>query len=295
MAWPFTKLLRETVSEAGKDNVPRLGAALAFYTALSLSPLLLLIVAVVGFLVPDRGVVTEQLIGEVRQMAGPDAASVAETLLKAPKSTSGGIGAVIAGLLTLAFGATGVFVELQGALDAIWKTTTPQGNGVWGLVKSRLLSLSMIGGMAFLVLVSLLSSAAIEASTEYLNRSFPGMAGLLQVGNTVVSFLLAFLLFAMIFRMLPSAWIPWSDVWTGAALTAVLFTLGKYALGAYLGHAAIGSTYGPAGSFVVLLVWVYYSAQILLIGAEFTEVYSRRRGSRCELAEHSSPETAHAA
>jgi membrane protein len=130
--------------------------------------------------------------------------------------------------------------------------------------------------------VSLFASAAIEACAEYLNRSMPGMAGLLQFGNTIVSFGLAVLLFAMIFRLLPNCWVPWSDVWLGAVLTAVLFTLGKYALGAYLGHAAIGSSYGPAGSFVVLLVWVYYSAQILLLGAEFTEVYSRRRGSRCE-------------
>jgi membrane protein len=294
MAWPLTDLLRETFSEAGKDNIPRLGAALAFYTALSLSPLLLLLVAIVGFVVPDRGAVTEQLIGEVRQVAGAAGASVAEALLKAPKSTAGGVGATIAGLIALAFGATGVFAELQGSLDVIWNTSTPRAGGVWGYVKARLLSLSMIGGMAFLVLVSLFASAGIEACTEALNRFLPGMAGLLQLANTLLSFGLALVLFAMIFRILPNCEVPWSDVWLGAALTAVLFTLGKYALGAYLGHAAIGSSYGPAGSFVVLLVWVYYSAQILLLGAEFTEVYSRRRGSRCEPGKRA-PETAHAA
>lgn len=278
----FRELLRETLREAQDDNIPRLGAALAFYAALSLSPLLLLIVAVAGFLVPDRGAVTEQLIREVRQMAGPDGGNVAEMLLTAPKSTAGGIGATLAGLAILAFGATGVFAELQSSLDAVWDAhSPPRTGGVFGYVQGRLTALSMIGGMAFLLLVSLVASAFIEACAGYLNRLSPGWAGWLQFGNTAASFLLAVLLFALIFRLLPNTTVAWGDVWTGALLTAVLFTVGKSALAAYLGHAAIGSSYGPAGSFVVLLVWIYYSSQILLVGAEFTEVYSRRHGSRC--------------
>jgi len=275
-AWDLT---RQTAKEFADDKAPRLGAAMAFYTALSLAPLLLLIIGIAGLAFGEqaaRGEIAHQLSG----LLGREQAEVIETMLAKSASRSGGILATVIGAVTLLIGATGLFAELQSSLDAVWNVRedeTPKG--IWATLKDRLLSFSMICGMAFLLLVSLVLSAVLAALGRQLDTWLPGGSLWLQAGNLVLSLAITTAMFAMIFKVLPHARVAWSDVWLGALITAVLFTVGKFLIGLYLGKASIGSTFGAAGSFVVLLVWVYYSTQILLLGAEFTQVYAVKFGS----------------
>jgi membrane protein len=261
-----------------EDNGPRLGAALAFYTALSLSPLLLAVVAISGLAFGEeaaRGEIVEQL----RDTVGHEAATVIEQLVAKSAATSEGVVAAVIAFGVLFFGASGVFAELQDALNTIWKVPgRERAGGVWSLVKGRLLSFSLVCGTAFLLLASLVVSAVLSAVNARIAGWMPGTDVAAEVANFVVTFALLTLLFAMIFRWLPETDLAWSDVWAGAAATAALFSVGKYLIGLYLGRAAVGSAYGAAGAFVVLLVWIYYSAQILLLGAELTFVYARRFG-----------------
>ena len=273
------QLLRRTAVEFWTDNAMRLGAALAFYTALSLSPLLLIVIALAGLFFGEAAARGE-LVGQLRGLIGDEGAQTIETMLAASRQRATGIGATLIGLGTLLIGATGVFAQLQDALNTVWNTKPETSNaGIWGAVKDRLLSFSMVCGLAFLLLVSLVVGAIVSALGEALRGWAPGASALIQVTNFVLSLALMFLMFAMIFKILPNARPRWSDVWIGAALTTGLFAIGKHLIGLYLGHAAVGSTFGAAGSFVVLLLWLYYSSLILLFGAEFTQVYSSLEGS----------------
>jgi membrane protein len=272
-------LLKQTAKEFSDDKVPRLGAALAFYTALSIAPLLLVVIGIAGLAFgadAARGQVADQLA----DLLGREQAEVVQAMLAKSASKGSGIAATVIGLVTLLVGATGVFAQLQDALDTVWNVKPPEGGGgIWATVKDRLLSFSVICGMAFLLLVSTVFSAVLSGLGHAFESWLPYSSVWLGAGNFLLSFALTTAMFAMIYKVLPHARPAWSDVWVGALITAVLFLVGKYLIGLYLGHASVGSTYGAAGSFVVLLVWIYYSTQILLFGAEFTQVYAMRLGS----------------
>ena len=272
-------LLRDSVQEFIKDNAPRLGAALAYYTALSLAPLLLLITSLAGLIFGQeaaRGEIVHQLQGAL----GREQAETIQALLANGQHREGGIIGSIVGLVTLLIGAYGVFSSLQDALNVVWGVGDRQSSqGFWRSMLDRLRPFGMVAGMAFLLLVSLVISALLTALHGAANRWWPGAATALNIGNIAISAMLTFTMFAMIFKILPHVHLQWSDVWFGAAITTGLFAGGKYLIALYLGQAAPASTFGAAGSFVALLVWIYYSSMILLLGAEFTQVYATRHGS----------------
>lgn len=270
----FFTLIKETVLGWWDDKAPRLGAALAYYTSLSLAPLLVLAIGVAGLVFGDEAA-QGQLVSQMEDMVGPEGAQMIETLVAKAREPSTSILATVLGLFTLLIGATGVFGQLQEALNDIFGVEQKASGGVVQLLKDRFLSLAMVLGVGFLLLVSLILSAILAALTKWVGGAIPQLAGAMQFGNLAVSLIVVTLLFAMIFKWLPDVELRWRDVWLGAAVTAVLFTIGKFAIGMYLGRTSIGSAYGAAGSFVVLLIWVYYSAQILFLGAEFVKVYVR--------------------
>jgi membrane protein len=259
------------------DKAPRLGAALAFYTTLSLSPILLIVVFLSGWIFGDD-VARHQVVSQLRDLTGDEGASAVEMMMASAWSAASGPLAAAVAVGTLVVGATGVFAQLQDALNDVWGVEPKASVGLWGLLKDRLLSFAMICGLAFLLLVSLVFNAALSAVGGYVSGLIPSWSYVLQIVNALLSFFITFVLFAMIFKLLPEAKVAWSDVWIGAGITAVLFGVGKYLIGLYLGRGAVGSAYGAAGSFVVLLLWVYYSTQILLFGAEFTQLYADRYG-----------------
>jgi membrane protein len=273
------RLLKDSGTKFWDDHGPRLGAALAYYAALSLSPLLLAMVAIAG-LVFGAEAARGEIVEQFRDTIGTEAASFVEQLvLKSTSQTNGVIATVIA-FAVLFFGATSVFAELQSSLNTIWKVPgkKPEG-GIFTLVKERLLSFSLVCGTALLLLTSLVVTAILAGINSRVAGWLPGMDILAEVANFVLNFVLTAALFAMIFKWLPETRLAWRDVGVGAVLTAVLFSVGRYLIGLYLGRAAVGSTYGAAGAFAVLLVWIYYSTQILLFGAELTFVYAERFGS----------------
>ena len=273
----YLGLFKQTISEFGQDKAPRLGAALAYYTIFSLGPILLIAISIAGLVWGEeaaRGQVSTQL----DKVFGSSASEAVETMIAGAAKEKGGIVATIIGVAMLLFGASGVFGQLKDALNTIWNVEEKKSGGVMGFVKDRFLSMAMVLGVGFLLLVTLIFDTAIAAMGDYLTRTMGGEA-ILQVVQLIVSFVVVTLLFAMMFKFLPDIQIQWRDVWLGAIFTSILFVIGKFALGMYLGKAAIGSSYGAAGSLVVLLLWVYYSAQILFFGAEFTQVYTRAAGS----------------
>ncbi|MDB5033275.1 MAG: ribonuclease [Chlorobi bacterium] len=273
------EMIKSTAVEWDKDKCPRLGAALSYYTLFSLAPVLVIAIAIAGMLFGDeaaRGQIVEQLRG----LVGVEGAKAVQTMLENARHPSDSIIATIIGFVTLLVGATGAFVELQDSLNTIWDVMAKPGRGIMGLLKDRLLSFGIVIGVGFLLLVSLVLSAALTALGTYLGNSFAGSALIWQGVNQVISFGVITLLFAMIYKILPDVELDWKDVWIGACVTSVLFTIGKFLIGLYLGNSSIASTYGAAGSVVVLLVWVYYTSQILLFGAEFTQVYAERFGTR---------------
>ncbi|QJW99007.1 YihY/virulence factor BrkB family protein [Frigoriglobus tundricola] len=275
----LARLVKDAGTKFWDDDGPRLGAALAYYTALSLSPLLIAVVAIAGLAFGEEAARGE-IVTQFRDTIGAEAAGFVEQLvLKSASQTNGVIATAIA-LAVLFFGATSVFASLQSALNDIWKVPgkTPKG-GVLTVVKERLLSFSLVCGVAFLLLVSLVVTAVLAGVNARVAGWLPGTDALAEAVNFVVNFVLTTALFAMIFKWLPETKLVWRDVWIGAAITAALFSIGRYLIGLYLGRTAIGSTYGAAGAFAVLLVWVYYSTQILLFGAELTFVYAERFGS----------------
>jgi membrane protein len=278
-------MLRQTFTEWSEDRAPQLGAALAFYTAISIAPLLVISLAIASLFFGEeaaRGEVQNQM----QSMVGDQGAQAVEEMITNASKPETGTLAAILGVLTLLFGASGVFGELQQSLNIIWDVERRPGRGIWGAIKDRFFSIVMVFGIAFLLLVSLVLSAALTAMgtlTDQLPDSLHWLGQGLHLG---ASFILITLLFAMLFKYVPDVKIAWRDVWLGAVVTAALFTVGKFAIGLYLGHSSMASSYGLAGSFVVLLVWVYYSAQILFFGAELTQVYANRYGSRIVPAEN---------
>jgi membrane protein len=270
-------LFKETFSEFMEDKAPRLGAALAYYTIFSIAPLLLIAIAIAG-LVYGKQNAQHDVLGQLKGVFGDAAAkSIQEMLASAAKPKSGRIASIVGGI-TLLFGAAGVFGQLKDALNTIWNVEPKKGGGFLAMLKDRFLSFAMVFGIAFLLLVSLVLDAALSAAGKF--AGLPGGEGPWQILQLVVSFGVITVLFACIFRFLPDTKVEWRDVWYGAAFTSFLFVIGKFALGIYFGKSAVGSAYGAAGSLVLLLVWIYYSAQILFFGAEFTQVYARHHGSR---------------
>ena len=273
----YLDVAKETFREFGQDKAPRLGAALAYYTIFSVGPLLLIAISMAGIFLGQeaaQGRVSDQL----RNVLGSQAAKSIGQIVQAAAKPESGVIATIVGVVTLLFGASGVFAQLKDAMNTIWNVESRKAGGIVGFLKERFLSMAMVLGIGFLLLVTLLFDAAISAMGDYLGH-YVGGEPLMHALQLALSLALITLLFAAMFKVLPDLDIEWSDVWTGAGLTAILFVLGKFALGLYLGKAAVGSSYGAAGSLVVLLVWVYWSAQILFLGAEFTQVYARRYGS----------------
>lgn len=277
-------LVKQTFREWQADRVPVLAAALAYYTLFSLAPLLIIIIAVLGLFLGQSSVQAE-LLEQFRSLFGARVADIVATMIENRELAQGGVLATVVGILLLLLGATGVLVQLQKALNAIWKVSPETDKGLWFLIRKRLLAFGMILGIGFLLLVSLVIPAAISVLEQSLPQRFPGSAALWQWLTFALSLGIIMLLFALIFKFLPDAEVRWQDVWTGAAITALLFTIGKTLIGLYLGRSGVASAYGAAGSLVLLLLWVYYSAQILLLGGEFTQVYARRRGAPIESAD----------
>ncbi len=272
-------LIRETFSEYSRHKCPRLGASLAFYTLLSLAPLLLMVIGLVGPLAGAdnaRG----QVVSQFSDLVGPQGAEAVNTMLDSTKSPSGGALSTVIGLVVLVFSATGLFVQLQDALNTVWNVPDRPAKylGIWRTVRNQLLSFSTVLGLGFLLLVSLVLGAGLSGIQKWLEGRIGGGSWWLEAANVLLSFTLATVLFAFIYKVLPAARVSWRSVLIGAVVTAALFTLGKFLIGLYLGQAAPGSAFGAAGSLVVLLVWVYYSTQLLLLGAEFTQVYATKFG-----------------
>jgi len=272
------KLLKDSGAKFLEDKGQRIGAALAFYTALSLSPLLLVIVAIAGLGFGQeaaRGEIVVQLRGAI----GQEAAVTVEQLVAQSAISSHGIVAAVIAFVVLLVGASTVFSELQSALNTIWQVPGRKSkSGIMAFVRERLMSFLVVAGTASLLLASLVISAILSGVDGSISGWLPEWLGLVSALNFVISFALTTVLFAMIFKWLPEIDLAWADVWLGAAVTAGLFAVGRYLIGMYLGRAAVGSAYGAAGTFVVLLVWIYYSTQILLFGAELTFMYAKRHG-----------------
>lgn len=279
------ELFKETFAEWNEDKAPRLGAALAYYTIFSLAPLLVILVSVAGLF--WHGEAQDKIIDMIHQSVSPQVASGIRTLLDStpPKASTNIITSII-GIATLLIGAGGLFGQLQDALNTIWEVQPKPGLGFMGMLRARFLSFAMVLGTGFVLLVSLILSAAIAALNTWLGGFLPIPEFVAHIINLVISFAVITLLFAMIFKVLPDVEIKWHDVWVGAALTAFLFVIGKWALGLYLGSQSTDSATSAAGSLPLLLLWVYYAAQILFFGAEFTQVYANKYGSHIEPSPH---------
>jgi membrane protein len=257
------------------DNVPRLGASLAYYTLFALSPVLLVATGIAG-LVFGPEAVRGEIVGQIQGLVGRHGAEAVQAMLENAARPSSSIPATVVGLVTLFLGATGAFLELQTALDAIWRVKPRPDAGVLGFLRQRLISFGLVVGVGFLLLVSLLVSAGLAALSRYLGQLLPALTAFWEAANVLVSLFVITLLFAMVYKILPDVRLRWRDVWIGALVTAGFFSVGKQLIGLYLGTSSVGSSYGAAGSVVVLLVWVYYSAQVVLLGAEFTRFYVER-------------------
>ena len=273
------QLIGKSVRAWMDDYAPSMGAALAYYTLFSITPLLVIVIAVAG-LVFGEAAARGEIVAQIQGLIGQESAMAVQGLLKSADEPAEGVLATVVSIIMLVIGATTVFAELQSDLDRIWRApATVKQNGIWGLLRTRLLSFGMVLGLGFLLLVSLVLSAAITAFGKWTTGFFEGWEALLHAVNFSVSFAITTMLFVMIYKFMPRARIAWSDVWVGAMVTALLFEIGKFLIGLYLGNTSVASGFGAAGSLVVLLVWVYFSAQIFLLGAEFTWVYSHEYGS----------------
>ncbi len=281
----------DTFHEWSSDKAPRLGAALAYYSVFSIGPLILLVVGAASLILGDADAAKAKVVHEIRSTLGDQVGAGLEQMLVNGKESGQGLAATIIGIVVLLFGAAGVFGQLQDALNTIWKVEPKPGRGLLGIIQDRFLSLTMVLGTGFLLLVSLLLTAALSALGNRLAGGTADNGIVWQIVNQAAAFVVETALFAMIFKLLPDAKIAWRDVWIGAILTAALFTLGKFLLGLYLAHAGVASGFGAAGSLVLILLWVYYSSQILLFGAEFTAVYAKKYGSGVEPAPNAIPMT----
>ncbi len=280
-------LLKQTAQEWLQDKAPQLGAALAYYTVFSLAPLILVLLAIVGVLFRDdpagaRDKITQQM----SYFLDPSAVQVVQNIAQKASQPGKSTIATIIGIALALFGASGVFGQLQDALNTIWGVKAKPGLGIWGFLRARFLSFAMVAGICFLLLVSLAIEALLKGFSHYLQSVLPGGIAIAVTVYLVFDFAVVVLLFAMIFKFLPDVKIQWRDVWIGAVMTAILFGIGKWLLGFYLGSGAAGSAYGAASSLITLLLWVYYSSQILLFGAEFTQVYAAQAGRAFKPSEY---------
>ncbi|HYO76261.1 MAG TPA: YihY/virulence factor BrkB family protein [Thermoanaerobaculia bacterium] len=273
----YITVFKQTFQEFGEDKAPRLGAALAYYTIFSIGPLLLIAVAMAGIFLGQEAA-QGKVSDELGKVFGPQMSEALETMIQAAAKPKSGVWATVIGVIMLMFGASGLFAQLKDALNTIWNVEPKKSAGIVALIKERFLSMAMVLGIGFLLLITLVFDAAISAMGPYIERLVGGEA-LMHAIQLAISFAVAVVLVACIVRFLPDLKVAWHDVWFGAIFTALLFVLGKWGLALYLGKAAVGSAYGAAGSLVILLVWVYWSAQILFLGAEFTQVYARTFGS----------------
>jgi membrane protein len=287
MTWKyFYELVRDTYYAWEADKAPRLGAALAYYMVFSLAPLLIIAIGIAGSIFGQQAARGE-IVGQLRDTVGEPMAQAIEGMIKDTSTNGTSSAATLLGVGILIFGATGAFVQLQDALNTIWKVTPKPRRAIVAILRDRALSFLVVLGAGFLLLASLILSAGLSAIGKYVNSmNLPGGTIFWQGVHALVSFLLITLLFAMIFKILPDAKIAWRDVWLGSVVTALLFTVGKYLIGLYLGRTSVASAFGAAGSVVLILVWVYYSSQILLFGAEFTRVYALNSGSPARPAEN---------
>ncbi len=291
------KLWLNVVKDAGTGWVDhkatRLAAAVAFYTLLSMAPLLVIAVSVAGLVFGDEAA-REGLMDQMRGMVGDSGAEVIKTALdKSAEKPKSGIFATVVGVISLLFGASGVFGELQDSMNTVWEVKVKEGRGVWGMVKDRFLSFGMVLVIGFLLLVSLVLSTVVTAAGGYFQRLLPGLPWVPQALNVVLGFFVVALLFALMFKYLPDVKVGWPEVFFGAATTSLLFAFGKYLIGLYLGRAGVGSAFGAAGSVVALVAWVYYSALILFFGVELTRAFAHRMGSG-GAADNAEPVTAEA-
>jgi len=283
-------LLKQTFSEWLEDQAPQLGAALAYYTVFSLAPLVLLLLAIVGFIFHNDPAgawrkMTEQMSYFLDKSALDVVANIAQTAAHPSK----GMPATIIGILLALFGASGVFGQLQNALNTIWGVKAKPGAGIVGFIRSRFLSFAMVAGVCFLLLVALVFESLLKGFSHYIQAIFPGGIVIALVVYSVFDLAVVVLLFALIFKYLPDVKIQWRDVWIGALMTAIFFAIWKWTLGLYLGSGAAASAYGAASSLITLLLWIYYSSQILLFGAEFTQVYAARVGRALVPAKYAAP------
>ena len=278
----WVSLCQKAVCSWLDDRAPTMGAAIAYYAVFSLAPMLVMVIVVAG-LAFGRQAAEGALFGELADLVGPESAAAVQAILRSASGTWSGIFATAVGIGTLIIAATAVLGELQSALNLIWKAPPSGGLGLWHLVKSRLVSLSVILVIGFLLLVSLVISTALAAFSDYLDWMLPGLATILDIVHLTLSFAFTTILFAMIFKILPDKPVEWEEVWVGAAVAALLFTVGKHLISLYIGSSNIASTYGAAGAIIIVLVWVYYSVQILLLGAEFAKAYTDQRRALREL------------
>jgi len=272
-------LLKQTFSEWLDDKVPQLGAALAYYTVFSLAPLILLLLAIVGFLFRnDPAGAWQKVTEQMSYFLDKSAIDVVQGIAQKASQPNKGVLATSIGILLALFGASGVFGQLQDALNTIWGVKTKPGVGIMGFIRSRFLSFAMVAGVCFLLLVSLVLESLLKSFSHYVQAMLPGGIVIALVVYSTFDLAVVVLLFASIFKFLPDVKIQWRDVWIGAVMTAIFFAIGKWALGLYLGSGTAASAYGAASSLITLLLWIYYSSQILLFGAEFTQVYAARAG-----------------
>ena len=266
------------------DHAPRLGAALGFYTIFSLAPLLTIIITIASLLISDNA--DQAIFKELGGVIGEDAAKGLQGVMVQKGEEKSGVFTAISAAVMLIVGAMGVFVQLQDSLNEIWEVKPKSGQGIMGFIRNRFLSFAMVLGIAFLLLTSLLLTAGIAAMGKYFGHLFGDMTWLFQVLNMVLSFGLIALLFAMMFKYVPDAKIAWKDVWFGALVTSLLFSIGKFGLGLYLGKSSVVSTYSAAGGLLIVLLWVYYTSQIVFFGAELTQAYAYAVGREVQPSEH---------
>ena len=279
-------LFKNTAMEWLRDKCPQLGAALAYFTVFSLAPLVLVLLAVFGLFFGGSNHARQMITEQLRYLVDPSGIKVIQDIATNASEPQAGFIATTIGVIVALFGASGVFGQLQEALNTIWGVKPKPGGGIWVFIRTRFLSFAMVGGVCFLLLVSLTIETLLKGFGAYLQHIMPGGDIVTLALFFIFDLIVVILLFAMIFRYLPDAKIAWRDVWVGATLTAVLFGVGKLVLGLYLGSGAAGSAYGAASSLITLLLWIYYAAQILLFGAEFTQVYANTYGTRVEPMEH---------
>jgi membrane protein len=283
------RLLKATIAQWLEDQPFQLSSSLSYYTLFSLAPLLIIIIAIAGFAF-GRQAAQQQIVGTIQGMIGQQSAEAVQGMIQnASSQPKTGIIATVIGIITLILGAGGVVGQLQTSLNTIWGVAPKPGQGVFGFFRERFTSFAMVSGIGFLLLVSLVVSAVVSSLTQWIGTFFGGAEVIAHALDVIISFLLITALFGMIYKFLPDIRIKWRDVLIGAALTSMLFTIGKFLIGLYLGHSAISSTYGAAGSVIAVLLWVYYSSLIFFLGAEFTQVYATQYGSGVVPRENAEP------